>query len=180
MINELRQVLRAFLKWLSSGVASTDNTTELKYVITETKKDEVPPSTKTESTPPLKPVLSPTEPLWDTPANARHSVRVICDNKGLSFKEKELICAVIMAESGFKNGVVNNNRNAKGVITSTDWGIVQCNDRFWIGENKKFPSVDYVLEHPGEMVSWMIDCYRAGHLDWWCAYQNKSYLAYLK
>lgn len=117
--------------------------------------------------------------LWDTPENARHSARMVMDTFGLTWKEKDLLCAVIMAESGFKNTAKNENKNAQGVVTSTDYGICQINTRYHIGKGNTFPSVQYVLENPDKVVAWMVKMYRAGHLNWWCAYANGSYKKYL-
>jgi hypothetical protein len=132
--------------------------------------------------PPPMPEPIPTPPapkyLWDTPENARHSVRVICDEEGLSVPEKNLITAVIAGESGFKNKAKLENKK-EGKVWSTDWGICQINDYFHIGPGKTFPSVKYVLENPDKVVRWMIKTYRAGHLDWWVAYKNGSYKKYL-
>jgi hypothetical protein len=117
--------------------------------------------------------------LWDTKENARHSIRVICDEEGLTVDEKNLICAVIEAESGFLNTAKNYNRNTKGEITSTDWGIIQLNDRYHVGPKGEFKNVGYVLANPDVMVRWMIKMYRQGHINWWCAYVNGSYKRYL-
>lgn len=141
--------------------------------------------TTTESTPeaPAMPVeeSTPTKPqyLWDTPQNAKHSVRVICDEMGMLPVNKDLICSVIEAESGFKNTATNKNLRLDGTVDSTDWGICQINDRFHIGKGQTFPSVDYVLNNPDKVVKWMIEMFRAGHLNWWCAYTNNSYKNYL-
>lgn len=132
---------------------------------------------------PPVPVPAPVEPkpnlVWDTPENARKSVRIICDEEKLSLSEKNLICAVIMGESGFKNTAKNFNKNAAGVTLSTDWGICQINDHYHIGTGKTFPSVAYVLENPDKVVRWMIKMYRAGHLNWWIAYKSGAYKKYL-
>jgi hypothetical protein len=129
---------------------------------------------------PPEPVLSPTEVYkWATPKEAKHSTRVICDEEGLSFADKNLICAVIMAESGFYNTAKNVNRKTDGSLGSTDWGICQINDRFHIGAGKTFPSVDYVLHNPDKVVRWMIAMFRVGHLDWWVAYKTNSHKKYL-
>lgn len=117
--------------------------------------------------------------LWDTPAHARHSVRVICDEEGMTVTEKNLICAVVMAESGFKNNAKCLNKNKEGVVTSTDWGICQINDFYHIGKGLTFSSVQYVLDNPDKAIRWMIKMYRLSHLDWWIAYKNGSYKKYL-
>ncbi len=128
--------------------------------------------------------------LWDTPENARHSVRVICDEKGLSlsrivnidgkmYQPKDIICATIMGESGFKNSAINKNLRADGSLASTDWGLCQVNDYYHVGPGRRFTSVEYLLANPGEVVSWMVDMYKAGHLDRWIAYKNNSYKKFL-
>ena len=62
------------------------------------------------------------------------------------------------------------NLNKDGVHVSTDWGIVQICDAYWIGPGKRFPSGGYVLDNPEECVRWMIESVKAGHINWWvCA-----------
>lgn len=117
--------------------------------------------------------------LWDTPANVRHSVRVLCDNANLPLADKNIVCAVIQAESGFNNAAVNSNKNSKGTVTSRDWGVCQINDFFHIGPKSDFPSVDYVLAHPQEVVEWMIGLYKKGKINLWSAYNDGRYKAYL-
>lgn len=118
--------------------------------------------------------------LWDTLANSKHSVRVICDEEGLSLGNKNLICAVIQAESGFNNKAVNKNRNSKGVVTSTDWGICQINDYYQIGKGTSFVSVDDVVNNPDKAVRFMVQMFKAGKLNLWSAYKGGAYLKYLK
>ena len=117
--------------------------------------------------------------MWDTHDNAKHSARVIMDTFGLTWDEKDLLCAVIEGESSFLNTAKNFNRNSKGQMTSTDWGICQINDRYHIGQGNDFPSVQYVLDNPSEVVAWMCKMYKAGHLNWWCAYANGYYKKFL-
>lgn len=117
--------------------------------------------------------------LWDTPQNARHSVRVICDEMGLTLAEKNLITAVIQAESGFKNTAVCYNKDKDGNILSKDIGVCQINTHYHIGLGKKWPSEKFVLEHPDKCVVWMISLFKQGHLNWWIAYKNGSYKKYL-
>lgn len=172
-------------------------------------------------TPPPQPEPSPTPPdaaesakttdaqegsgvsvlRWDTPENARHSVRVLCDAAGLSlqpvvpvtfsngetrmYRPKDIICACIMQESGFYNYLPNGqptthiNRREDGSIGSTDWGICQINDRYHIGPHLDFPSVDYVLKHPEAAVEFMINMYKAGKLDLWSSYKYGAYKKWL-
>lgn len=139
----------------------------------------IPPTMPPEA--PTTPTVPPEAPtyLWTTPAQAKHSTRVLCDEAGLSLKDKNTVCAVIMAESEFYNSARNENKNSKGIVTSTDWGICQINDRYHIGPKGDFPSVLYVLNNPEHVVRWMIDMYKRGHINWWSAYQNGSYKRFL-
>lgn len=122
---------------------------------------------------PVEPILSSTAYDFSTQKSSYHSVRVICDEEGLNLAQKNEICATIMGESQFYNDVVNKNKNSK------DWGICQINDRFHIGKNLEFPSVEYVVNNPEKVVRWMIKMYKAGFIDWWCAHSNGSYKRYL-
>lgn len=117
--------------------------------------------------------------LWDTPEQARHSVRVICDEEGLSVKAKNIVCAVIGAESGWKNTAKNENKNRKGIVISTDWGICQINDHYHVGDGLAFKSVQYILDNPEMCVRWMCKMYKAGLIKLWCAYTNGSYKKFL-
>ena len=129
------------------------------------------------------PQVVPTPPkyLWDNFANSRHSVRVICDEEKLTLQEKNLICAVIQQESNFNNKATCKNKNKRGEITSTDWGICQINDtKGWhIGKGLAFSSVEYLLEHPEEAVRYMIRMYKAGKLKLWVAFSSSAYKKFL-
>jgi hypothetical protein len=95
-------------------------------------------------------MTTPAPLRFDTPVHAYHSTRVLCDELGLSFAQKEVLSGCIMQESGFlTNPKPNHNIDPKtGRAWSTDWGIVQVNDYWNIGPGKPFPSVAYVLSHP--------------------------------
>lgn len=118
--------------------------------------------------------------LWDTQANTRHSVRVICDEEGLSLNDKDIITACIQQESQFLNSAVCKNRDkTTGQVWSTDWGICQINDFYHIGPKKDFPSVQYVLENPDAAVHYMIKMKKAGHLSMWVSFSSGAYLRYM-
>lgn len=129
---------------------------------------------------PPAPSPTPPDPLeeWNTPTKARHSARVVMDTYGLTWQEKNLLSAVIMAESGFDINAKNYNK-VGGKVVSTDFGICQINDFYHIGEGKYFKSVEEVLTNPAKSVEFMIKQSRAGHLDWWIAFKNQSYLRFL-
>lgn len=156
---------------------------ELTTAISKTKI--VQTATPTVATPP--PVTTvPVTPtyLWDTPANARNSVRELCDAQGLDLIGKNTITACIEQESDFmnyKNGVPvsDKNLNTDGSLASTDWGICQINDHYHIGAGKDFPSVDYVLANPDKAVIFMINCYKNGTLNMWVSYSSGEYKKYM-
>lgn len=142
------------------------------------------PVTPTPTTPP--PAVSKYN--FDTPQNARHSFRVICDEQGLThatqtihgkvYRVKDILCACIDQESQFKNTAVG--RNVKnGKLVSTDWGICQINDYYHCGPGKEFPSAQYVVAHPEDAVRFMIRMYKAGKLNMWVSYSSGAYEKYL-
>lgn len=132
---------------------------------TETKTPPVTNKTETKA-----PAL-----LWDTPKHSWHSVRVLCDEMGLTFEEKNLICACVYQESRFLNSAVGKNKG------STDWGIVQVNDtKGWhIGKGLQFPSVEYVIANPEACVRWMIRMFKAEKLNLWASYSSGAYQQWL-
>ena len=155
--------LGKMLKW---SMASTDNS--ITEIALKMPQDEKVEDTEKEE------VL-----LWATPKQAWHSVRVLCDNEGLSVSEKNLICAVIYQESGFKNTAICRNKDKQGNITSSDWGICQVNDYWHCGKGKTFPSAEYVVAHPEEAVRWMLKMYRLGLLKLWVGYSSGAYQKWL-
>ena len=137
--------------------------------------------------PPINSPLIPKPPvpsvlLWDNPVNCRHSVRVMCDNAGLSHYDKEVITACIKQESNFNPKAVGTP-NSNGTI---DYGICQFNDGhnangvpLWIGPGARFASIDEVLNNPEKCVAEMIAQYKLGHIIWWSSYSTKAYLKFM-
>jgi hypothetical protein len=122
-----------------------------------------------------QPIPPPVGYEWDTPPKARHSVRVICDEEKLTVEQKNTLTATVGAESGWKPHAVGKpNFN-----NSRDWGIIQLNDKIWIGEGKEFPSTDYVLKNPEACVRFMCKWWKKGKRDWWVAYKTEKYVAFL-
>lgn len=128
--------------------------------------------------------------LWNNSVNARHSVRVICDEMGLTYtptemidgklySQKDIITACVHQESNFNNNAVNRNRNKEGVITSSDWGLVQVNDFFNIGPGKYWSSVKQVVDNPDRQVKWMITLYKQGKLNLWSSYKTGAFKQWL-
>ncbi len=112
---------------------------------------------------------------WDTPVLARHSIRVLCDEMGMSVDDKNIFCATMGAESGWKS-IRSLKPNFDGTY---DWGICQINTKYWIGEGKTFPSTDYVLSHPEACVRWAIKQWMAGHRNYWYGYSSGHFAKFL-
>lgn len=165
-------IIKDILKWL-------------KGLPTKHMENTTPQSIS--STPENAPTVPSIDTLktWDTPANCSHNVRVLCDMAGLSLNEKDIIWACVKQESEFQNyfpdgqPVEHQNLNKDGSLSSTDFGIVQINDWFHIGQGKDFPSVEYVLVNPDKCVQFMIDCSKAGNLSLWSSYKTGAYRAWL-
>lgn len=161
------------LEWRNS-VPSTDHTiTEVPITPSE------PPKTV-----PTSPVLPPVVEtlVFDTPKQAYHSTRVICDEIGLTLEQKNTLCACVYQESGFlTNPKPNQNIDKKtGKVWSTDYGIVQINDYWHIGKGKSFPSVQYVLDNPEKCIRWMAGIYKnTGNLNPWSSYASGAYKKHL-
>jgi hypothetical protein len=119
--------------------------------------------------------------IWDNPKDARHSVRVICDEEGLSVADKNVLCACVQVESGFNPKAVGENKDKTGKVWSRDWGIVQINDYYHVGNgpDKSFPSTQYILDNPEECVRWMCKLWKQGKQHLWASYNSGAYKKYL-
>jgi len=168
IVEAITDTIKNILLWIQEQITSLKKNNVYKPLseVLPTIINPVTPTVPVVETLPLK---------WDNVANVRHSCRVIMDRQNLSVKEKDLLCAVIMAESGMNPRAVGKP-NYDG---SRDWGLVQINDKIWIGFDKPFKTTQEVLDNPEKCVEFMIKWYVLGHLDWWIAYKNKSYLRYV-
>lgn len=174
---------------MNALVALLQNLVVLYKRLIAKKNGFPPPPTPVPPPPPAPP--TPTY-LWDTAANAQHSIRVICDEEGLTFNmqyglasTKNILLACIQIESGFMNyrpdgtPVKHNNLGMNSIVTSTDWGICQVNDYFHIGAGKDFPSVEYVLANPEKCVRWMAKLFMAGKASLWSSYKGGGFKKFL-
>jgi hypothetical protein len=182
----LREALADLLAFLKITAAP-------KQVATPPIEPVAPPPAPTPAPLPPEPAPAPTALLWDTVEHAKHSVRVICDEEGLTVPQKNDLCATVGAESGWQSyylaGVLKgkpvkrDNVDPKtGEVWSRDWGIAQINDapkNAHIGPGKDFPSVPYVLNNPEACIRWMARMWKAGHANWWIAYKSGAYRKFL-
>ena len=125
---------------------------------------------------PIRVVPQPPEPpkyLWDNPTNVRHSIRLICDEELLPYPEKNVLCAVIQAESGFNTKAINVNGDG-----SEDYGLCQYNSKWYI-ERMGLITKDQALNDPEFCVRLLIKRYRQGFLRDWSAYKSGAYKKFL-
>ena len=130
--------------------------------------------TQTNKQPDFTPAKEVSKFEWDTKAKARHSCRVVMDEFNLSWANKDLLCAVIQSESAFNPNATHKNNDG-----STDYGICQINNKFWIGAGKYFADADEVLRLPEKSVRFMCEQFKAGNLKYWYGYTNGSYKKFL-
>lgn len=138
-----------------------------------------PPTLPQEESKPETPTVPESVPPaldFSSPRAAYHSTRVLCDELGLTFPQKNELCACIYQESRFNNGAVGKNPK------STDWGIVQVNDTpgWHIGPGLEFPSVQFVVANPETCVRWMIRMYKEGRINYWASHSSGAYKQWLR
>ncbi len=152
----------------------------------------VPQQTTTEPPTPVTPAPAqvPSQPaglLWNTIENARHSLRVICDDEGLSVDDKNTLCATVAEESGFmsyylsgpKKGMPVRRENflKDGTLWSTDWGICQWNDHYHATEITPREALD----NPEKAIRLMCSYWKRGEASkrQWVAYKTGAYQKHL-
>lgn len=120
---------------------------------------------------------------WKDKLAVRHSIRVMCDEAGLSVKDKNIICACIQQESGFDPRAIGK-KNKDG---TTDYGLCQFNTGqhpitkkfYWIGPGADFKDIEEVLSDPEKNVRVMIREFKKGHIGWWASFSTGAYKKYL-
>lgn len=130
---------------------------------------------------PITPTITPT-PMptttydFSTPEKARHAIRTICDEEGLTVDQKNHLSQTVHCESGYKNIVHPNIVNGK--VSTTDFGYFQINDFWHIGKGKDFTSTDYVMNNPEAVCRWMCQQWKAGNAKAWVCFSKGLYLQY--
>lgn len=175
-------IVTTFVNWLIN--ATSTNAISPKVVIAPSTPTA--PETTTAPTNITPKTCETSKYKWNTPAEARHSSRVIMDEEGLTYKNllidgkvirvKDLLCAVLQEESGFNIKAKHQNKDK---YNSVDYGICQYNSHWYIGEGKPIASIDEALNNPEKCIRVFIKQYKKGRLiDWW-AYKNQSYKKHL-
>lgn len=123
------------------------------------------------------PVSDPTHliPDWSLPLAAHHNVRVICDQEGLTWEQKQTLTACVMVESGFHIDAVQYNKGLDGKVLSTDYGICQWNDYY----HGKEITPDEALHNPDKAVRLMCRYWKKGLMSQWVSYSTGMYKKWL-
>lgn len=133
------------------------------------------PSVQVPTVQPPAPVVPPPPKYdWSTPEAARHSVRVICDEEGLTVAQKNLLCATVQCESGFKTNLVHPNIK-NGITYSTDYGICQWNDYY----HGKEITPEEAINNPEKAVRLMCQYWKRGQSTQWVCFSAGLYKKYM-
>lgn len=140
----------------------------------------IAPQTPAEPTLPTEPPPTPPIPEtpkydWSTPTAARHSVRVICDEEGLTLEQKNTLCATVACESGFNIHAKHYNFSKSGKLLSTDFGLAQWND-YYHGAEITPDEAEY---NPAKAIRLMCAYWKRNQRKLWVCYDRKMYEAYL-
>ena len=111
--------------------------------------------------------------LWDTKENCRHSIRVICDEEGLTVQQKNDLSATLHCESNWNPKCVHPNI-VNDKVMSTDYGICQWNDYY---HGKEISPKDAVND-PEKAVRLMCQYVKRGQLNLWVCYKTGMFLKY--
>lgn len=133
-----------------------------------------PENLPVQPTPPAPEPSPPQKYLWDTTANVRHSIRVICDEEGLTVEQKNTLCATIECESGFKLDARHDNI-VNGKVTSTDWGVCQWNSYY----HGKEITPDEAVHNPEKAVRLMCHYWKRDERKLWVCYLKGMYEQYM-
>lgn len=103
--------------------------------------------------------------------------RQICLDKNLSPQMTAELLATIWGESSYNPFCQNENRRKDGTVASTDFGVAQLNDFYFLKPLNI--TGEQAMLNPKFCIEIMADNFLQGHADYWVAHKNKSYLSYM-
>lgn len=173
-------------KWLSLVKVCLSFPSRITELLPLLNKPITAPQAPQPPVPAVPAPVAPTEPLkkaydWSTPEAARHSLRVICDEEGLTVQQKDDMSRTVNCESGYKS-IVHPNIVTKHLpdgtthtyTASTDYGICMWND-FYHGAEI---SPDTALHNPEAAVRLMCQYVKSGRISQWVCYSEGLYKNY--
>jgi hypothetical protein len=113
-------------------------------------------------------------PNWDDPVIARHNLRVICDQEGLTVELKNKVSQTVHCESGYNIKATHPNLDDAGQLHSEDYGICQWNDKY----HGKEISPQEAMNDPEKACRLMARYAKAGKLKQWVCYSSGLYSHY--
>lgn len=139
--------------------------------------DYIPPEIPDEITP------DPSPFKWGNKGEVMLSIRQICDQYGLNWNDKAVICATLEAESDLDPSAIGKP-NKDG---TQDFGLAQFNNGknfwgvpYWIGKGADFASVEEVLKNPEKNIRIFIREYKKyGYPKQWYGYKSPKYFEVL-
>ena len=103
--------------------------------------------------------------------------QTVAKNMILGSEITEEFLATIWGESGFNQWCENQNKNSKGEVVSTDFGIAQLND-YWYLKPLGMTGEEAIAD-PQRCLTVMATAFKNGRADDWCAHKNGGYLKFM-
>ncbi|MCK9370234.1 transglycosylase SLT domain-containing protein [Candidatus Dojkabacteria bacterium] len=127
----------------------------------------------------IRPEIVKSEKWGDYPDELKRDLikktKLMCIQEEVGAMMTNEIVATIYAESGFNPYCVNRT-NKDGTL---DYGIIQANTHWYIGEGKPIASVDEALNNPEKCILVMIKRFKQNGANDWVAHKNGNYKNYL-
>jgi len=155
IIEKILQEIAKLIPILSFLVKKVEDKTK---TMDEPTNEEKPPET------PKKP-QEWTKYSWLTPMEARHSVRVICDEEGLNVDMKNRLCETVKCESNFDPLTVHFNVNG-----TRDCGIAQFSERYYLKYNNM--TCEDAVSNPEKCIRIMAKAFKNGRAKDWICYRK--------
>ena len=101
----------------------------------------------------------------------------VCEEEGLPDWMKRELLGTIAGESKYNVFCINRNRDARGNVSTTDFGISQLNDFFYLRAHNM--TGDEALNNPEKCVRIMCQAFKAGRAKDWIAWRNHNWEKHL-
>ena len=160
IIEYLREKLKTRSEAWYLIIKSLREIIRLLGLLIKQKQIEVWEKAKLPDPPPPPPPPPPPETIQDM-------VRRICKEEELTPEMSERLFKTIKCESDFNPKAIHKNTNG-----TTDYGIIQANDKWYIGPGKPIPNIDTALNNPQFCVRVMARAFKQGNARHWVCYKR--------
>lgn len=125
-----------------------------------------------------EPIKEP-EPMPE-PETLQAMARRVCKEVGLTTEMTRHLMATIHGESGWNPKARGRNYDKKTKkLLSTDWGLCQLNDKWYVGPKCEIKTPEEAIANPEKCVRVMAKAWKKGRAVDWRAYKYKSYLSFI-